>query len=265
MAGPAGDLPIAGPAVGNPPHLPSSGSKERVSLPEELIAILDALIVIGRPRLVEISGGRRDTCISAASFGVEVLKAFGISAQPLPVRVLVTTADVWEETLRGGALPATGYSLGIGFGDPMPGCYGGHLVVLVEKTALLDLTLDQADRPSRGIPLRPEWFGPLDQDFVSGVETTEGFGRIDPPIRIGYIRMPVDDPEATRWRTSPDWARRGELKPVIGTVIRKIRASLASCTEDQTEQEALGRSREGHGTESSSTVRVRPWASFGTF
>jgi hypothetical protein len=235
-----------------------------VSLPEEYIAILDALIVIGRPRLVEVSGGRRDTCISAASFGVEILKAFGISAKPLPVRVLVTTADAWEETLRGGTLPATGYSLGIGFGDPMPGCYGGHLVVLVEKTVLLDLTLDQAERPSRGIPLRPEWFGPIDPDFVSGVETAEGFGRIDPPIRIGYLRMSVDDPEVTRWRKSPDWVRRGELKPVIGTVIREIRASLAR-TEDQTEQKRAGPNQRRPSTVSSRRAPLRPWASFGRF
>lgn len=231
-----GHLPLAGSAVSHPPYLPPAGSKERAPLPDELIAILDALITIGHPRLVEANDGWRDICIPAASFAVEVLKAFGISAKPLPVQVLVTTADAWEEALR-GELPATGYSLGIGFGDPMPGRYGGHLVVLVENTVLLDLTLDQADRPNRDIRLHPEWFGPIDPDFVSGIEVAIAFGGVDPPIRIGYYRIPSDDPQATSWRKSPYWAKRGQLKPVIGTVIREIRASLASRIEHQTEVE----------------------------
>src|SRR5262249_38296206 len=47
------------------------------------------------------------------------------------------------------------WSIGVGYGDKEPGKWPGHLAVIVKERILLDLSLDQADRPAKHIRLPP--------------------------------------------------------------------------------------------------------------
>jgi hypothetical protein len=103
-----------------------------------------------------------DCCIAATRITCDVLQHFGIEASPVPTKIVVQNPKLAARTIRerGVQLPLRPgeYSVGIGYGLPTHKQgrigYNGHLVTFT-KEFLIDLTIDQANRPQHNINLHP--------------------------------------------------------------------------------------------------------------
>lgn len=116
-----------------------------------------------------------DCCIAASRIGLDVLRYFGVHAEPIVVELLVVNAafgrklfeysrthteqppaDValsWQTDEVGGWAILVGSEQGaVKFSVGTPG-FGGHVVLLVEGRWLLDLSIQQANRPEKHINL----------------------------------------------------------------------------------------------------------------
>lgn len=114
-----------------------------------------------------LRNARTDSCILSTAVGCEFLTQRGILAEPLPVQVMIFNKKFVEHAERVGRLPIgneleswskedSSYSVAIGLGgDPLPGKWPGHLVILAEKSYLIDLSIDQANRPEYGMVFEP--------------------------------------------------------------------------------------------------------------
>jgi hypothetical protein len=80
--------------------------------------------------------------------------------------------------------PRDCYSLAVSIGDPQPGKWSGHQVVNLADRVLIDLTLDQADRPRHDIVLPMQIVAPFPPDFLSGDGQMAGLVN---GCRVGYV------------------------------------------------------------------------------
>lgn len=143
--------------------------------------ILHLLLQHARPLICEEF--RADSCIASTRIGLDVLDYFGILAEPLAVCVTIFNPVMVERRNLGDQLPQNktemeewvkkygAWAVGVGYGgDQGPMKWPGHLVMLVEKTLMLDLSIDQANRPQHNIELHP--FGTMVfPEFLSGQES----------------------------------------------------------------------------------------------
>lgn len=152
-------------------------------------------------------GLSRSTCILHTKVALLRARQDGLRAEALACKVQIANRAMLKVHERLGRAPEPdewgpdAWSLGIGFGQPdpeeRPG-YDGHVVVIVAGRFLMDLTLDQASRPERGIFLRPGFFGPLSREFLRGA-TIVGFTMNGSEVR--YEAMPGE----RGFLTKPDW------------------------------------------------------------
>jgi hypothetical protein len=96
----------------------------------------------------------------------------------------------------------------IGYGqNPEDTGYDAHVVTVVERRFLLDLTLDQANRPQHSIELRPGYFL-LPDGFLAG---DEGAPMVLNGTYIRYTAVPDD----RGFLTTPDWTLIRPSEPII--------------------------------------------------
>lgn len=135
-------------------------------------------------RLVDVApvitaelGYSRRTCILHTRIATIVLRELGLRARPLGCRLLAGNAEWHELCNELGRLPTPDewehrddvWCLGIGFGRGDQRGYDGHVVTVVEERYVVDLTVDQCDRPKYGMRFTPGFF-PADRTFLSGAE-----------------------------------------------------------------------------------------------
>jgi hypothetical protein len=60
------------------------------------------------------------------------------------------------------------YTIGIGTGEPQAGKWPGHLITVVERKFLVDLTLDQGSRPQLKIMLSSHLVTSVNNRFLGG-------------------------------------------------------------------------------------------------
>lgn len=131
------------------------------------------------PRLLDEKGYKRDTCILHTRVAVDLLRHAGLRAAPLAVQVAVFNPAFarWANEL--GRMPTShddmaatdgAWAVHIGYGaDPRaerPG-FDGHVIATVNGRYALDLTIDQASRPQKGIVVGPHWWI-MDDGFAAG-------------------------------------------------------------------------------------------------
>lgn len=97
-----------------------------------------------------------------------------------------------------------GTSIGIGYGlgpRALAGSWDGHLVVIVARRWLADVTLGQASRPEEGLELGPVVL-PVGEPFLHG----------NAPLlmerRDGTVLRYDAQPGRRDYRASPDWSGR---------------------------------------------------------
>lgn len=155
---------------------PNHGQNSREA---RLKMVIDLILRYGRQEILK--DFRPDSCIASTGLVIDVLKFFGFSAAALPVQVTIFNPPMAERWLREG-IPESpdvtlawekedgSWALGLGFGPKENGNasgYIGHLVALVEERIVIDLSLDQANRPARSIALSPMAFE-VPEEFLSG-------------------------------------------------------------------------------------------------
>jgi hypothetical protein len=116
-----------------------------------------------------------DCCIESTALALDFLRARGIACRELSVQVMIFNKPGWRLYQSGShvndsptdkALWDTmgGWSIGIGFphGAPKPNKFQGHLVALIEGGWLLDLSIEQASRPARGMAITAPLLAPCE-------------------------------------------------------------------------------------------------------
>lgn len=201
-------------------------------------AIIDALVETLPPTLYAALE-RRDTCVLSSNIGRAVLRSYGIDARPLAVRALVcnrvaweaTEGDLtrlWEMTLEDA--PEEFWTVGLGFGEREPGRFPGHLILSTRNPdRIIDLTLDQASRPDKGIRLEP-FSDDVDREALRKFERGEGVLRTDDAEDgsvVAYGRVPdLDYRRGTDWRgitaAEVDFDLDNWREEVVGALREKI-------------------------------------------
>ena len=191
-----------------------------------------------------IVGLPADTCIAATRIGNEVLGYFGIPSVPLPVAVAVQNPKLAQLVAAGAILENPkqieelgGYSIGVDPDQPPTRIgerkgWNCHLVLWApDHRMLVDLSLDQYDRPKRDITVGtvglrlPE---EVAEGFLSGANWL-------PVVRSNGVRvLYLHRADQVGYRTAPDW-KRGRYRKAIGTLIRLIRDRL-DADEAQTQE-----------------------------
>lgn len=120
------------------------------------------------------------TCICGVRLASLVLRKWHFRVQPLSVTVHIYNAAYIakgrepksdEEAFQWREEGVWSIELGAR-GIKRPGGWPGHLVAILNGNAMLDLTLNQACRPNKGIVLEPI-IGGVSKDFLVGKELAE--------------------------------------------------------------------------------------------
>lgn len=199
-----------------------------------------ALVKRARPIIRQYWGP--DSCIASTRLACIVLRQLGLDARPIATRALVFNQPLCRRI--GAHVEATGawppnadmlawqyedgsgcWGIGLGFGpvDPRSDGYAGHLCAFVEGRWLVDLSLDQAERPYRGIFLEPLAIE-LCPAFVAGA------GRLlyKTPLEalVAYERHDEDEPGV--WQASRDWiGADGRHRVPAQKILDAVRCELA--------------------------------------
>jgi hypothetical protein len=190
--------------------------------------ILDGVHQLVRPAILADGRFIAASCILTTRIAYETLKAFDVDSDPLSVSARVINAPLAAAMLQAtedGRDPQALTQDEVPDGHAVVLQRGGH-VVLVAGDDLLDLSLDQADRPQYGMHLEPLWIRmPPD---VSG-QLRRGLPistRLDDGTAVVYEPLWRD-----RWYTrSPNYGRRDRLlrRRIVGHLVRRIRERIGA-------------------------------------
>jgi hypothetical protein len=175
------------------------------------------------PMMTEL-GYSRSTCILHTRVATTAIRHFGVRARPLACRLMVCNQAYVDLRTELGRPPAPdeytaeAHTVGIGYGSDGPG-YDAHVVTVVEDRYVLDLTLDQASRPQRGIVLEPVYFE-VSKAFLAGDEN-KGLAINDAYVVYGAV------PEDKGFLSVPDWTEPMRLRSARLNPTAKLIAAVA--------------------------------------
>jgi hypothetical protein len=169
---------------------------------------------------------RPDCCILATATLLDVLDYFKLPARPLTVEAWVCNPPMHERIIREGMptpeeaeaswFPEGCYSLCVGTGEKEKGKWAGHLVAVLADRVLMDLTLDQANRPDYGIVLPMPVVAPVPRAFLDGEGALSG---LVGGCRVAYTARPGD----RSFEHSNDWKSRKRRTDLVGAAIRRLK------------------------------------------
>ena len=177
------------------------------------------------PPVIAAYATERARCVIATAVGVDVLHAFGVDAEPYPVRVEVRNG-AFEAARRRGADPVTAIARGGHLLvtddrplDPASRFWAGHLMIhLPAQAGLLDLDFQQFARPQHAIAASDaEWFA-----WPTGTHGREFAGP-------SGARLVIEATGDRGFEVGGDWAdprRRAPLVDAVTRAIRKNRVAL---------------------------------------
>jgi hypothetical protein len=174
----------------------------------ETKAILDHVIK-AVPQGIDEAGMTTNACILASRLTVEMLRAKGVRARPLPVKLRVFNAIYVDYVLRYGSdeLPVEAreqavkdgaWGVVVGFGSDKNDGWGwdGHVVVIAEERYLVDPTAHQVKRLKHSIDAEPFWTESRElargesASFVNHEDDCVWFYEPDPENK-GYLSTPA--------------------------------------------------------------------------
>jgi hypothetical protein len=192
--------------------------------------IVDTFCAMARPYMIRYLAGKVAECIACVRITEQVLGAFGIAVEPLPVAMAVSCDEKKFAFLSG--IPAEERArLGVKStpqGDRMRRLkqdWEGHLVALAGGRWLIDPTLDQASQPDRGFVIPTDGMFCLDvssrsvpaRDMAVDVKAECSNGL---KLRVQY--WPLDD---MTYLTAPAW-ELDHITPAIRGITRALRERL---------------------------------------
>lgn len=167
--------------------------------------LIDVLAPIVRQRMLKHF--RPDCCIATTKILREILEYYGFKSQPMAVSVHIYNARLIE-LMDAGPLPEneeekmalferTGaWGIGIGQSGSQDGCH----VVLQSQGFLLDASLDQAERPERGIELPELLAVPVPPRFLGRRVKGQMIRGMVGKCMVVYKRI-----DNEKWRESRNW------------------------------------------------------------
>lgn len=177
--------------------------------PVALGEVLDGLCGPGRALLLKKF--KVNSCIASTNVARQVLRRFNYPSYPVPIKVAAFNAKgaefarsghpEWARTGKDGA-----WGVGIGYGHGDGDGWDGHLALVVDDSYFLDLTIDQASRPARGIHLH-SLYTEMDEQSIE-ILTAGGTGKyVVFDLSEGGVILYMGDPDNVEYRQSPDWTR----------------------------------------------------------
>lgn len=154
----------------------------------DLPRIAADLLVAHRPALAEAAGGP-DHCVLFTRMAVDACRERGVLARPLAVSVELRGEDQADPEFRlgfQGDVPM----------DAPPDFWDGHLVAVLDRRLMVDLSLDSATRPEFGFTPAPLVADVLPQ-FLEG-------GSMDVAIEGGTARY-FANPDRKDYQDLPAW------------------------------------------------------------
>jgi hypothetical protein len=205
--------------------------------------LLDALTKVARPLILEVFN--RDSCIASTRIAIDALASFGVVAEPMSLSVTVYNRAAAEAITQGpavanlmnfrSALRANEgdeiWSVAIGAGlsepDPVNPTWSGHLVAVIpEYVALIDLAIDQASRPTKGLTLEAFWLQVPHEQWWTGTEPSTEF--LDSAGNVLVLDRRCPDP--TGYLTSPNWdvpeQYEADFRELTARVVSAMRSEL---------------------------------------
>lgn len=185
-----------------------------------------------RVRLAVLETHRPDSCVATTGALCDYLGGLGIPARPLAVGAMLINDIFYDRVRVLGRFPenarerdecfrAGGWTVGIGYGGTDaagdPGI-GAHLVAIAElggECWLVDASLDQADRPDRGIRAGVV-IRPADRDFLAGI------GRVEARLIAGRVLYEAR-PGERGYEAAPDWSEERRAATVARVRARDAR------------------------------------------
>jgi hypothetical protein len=171
--------------------------------------------------LLEQEFGRRDLCILATRVAIETAAYFGVEAVPVPVQVILYNEAFARHVADGFAgvdinnVASWGdgsWSVGVKTSAPeSSGRWNGHLIAVADG-CFGDFSIQQAARPQHGIHTGPALIGPYAGECRWKAMNDAG-------TTVEYQQI-ADG----RWRNAPDWKNAASRRPLVGKLIRALRA-----------------------------------------
>lgn len=183
----------------------------------------EALVRFGAQIMRRSFPDQAPSCIAWSRIGRDVLARLGVRSECVPVTLRVANNQAREHLAAGRPdLVCSGDGSWVvavgGGGRRRAGRWDGHMVVLVEGIALVDLTLHQAARPERGIRVGPSWFA-LEEPFVHGSQVVY---ELCDGVALRYERKNDLPP----WEQSPAW--RNDYGVLVARLTDRLRVVLDS-------------------------------------
>lgn len=195
---------------------------------ERARAAMDRLLEVVPPIMREIGYSQR-TCVLQTRIATVVLREQGVRARPLACDLLVGNAAWLRLMGELGRYPNVNefrgeeWTVGVAAENPDPAVpgYNGHVVTVVEEAHVLDLTVDQASRPQKGIVLTPvRWIAP------GGFLTGEAPALFD----VGGCLVKYDArPRDEDFMRAPDWTEPVKTGGRVARVnpLPRVRAAIS--------------------------------------
>lgn len=182
--------------------------------------VIAELVRIARPLMVE-AHWIPDTCLPASRVGIKVLAHFGIKAQALVVKIRAMNGigahhiERCELLRLNAAPPVRAWKVDIGY-QPVLGKWGRHLVA-VTSDDLIDLSLDQVNRPDKNLVAVPTW-QIVSKDFLAGkVPATFTF---EGGTKVRYDALAGD----TTYLTQAAWLDERPQDVIVEQTIERMKA-----------------------------------------
>lgn len=194
--------------------------------------VISTLCKLTRPLMLR-SGWRTDCCIATTRALTRVFSSYGIQSHALMVELVIWNNAMREKVNAVGRVAETheemrewfkecgAWTMGLGIPDPAaPDSWHGHMVVVIENRVILDASIDQADRPARGVKFPYSITAEVDDTFLSGEE---------PRICIsptGMLLRYQARPNDQRYVDSPDWEQQYRTDRVVHQLCAVIDTDL---------------------------------------
>ena len=180
-----------------------------------------------RRRLLEIA--TPDSCILSTRAAILLARRLRIRAFPLVTRVVVLNQVMCLRAGQQGHWPSCreeaeqwrqecgAWSVGLGFGlDPAPDRWPGHLVAMVDRRWLWDISIDQVNRPRYDLHFSAPVLAQVNEDFLRGRSVLAGI--------VGRNALYYEAILGERgYENTPDWWRRdARLNDAIAQTARLV-------------------------------------------
>jgi hypothetical protein len=133
---------------------------------DRAVEIIEAIRLYARPEILKWY--RPDSCIASSRVVFDLLRHYGMKPLAMACHVRVLNAALLKRIEKEGRHPKDeaeirkwsrgdgSWNIGIGgTGQARPHRWDGHLVVLAYRQVMIDVSIDQANRPRKNIELKP--------------------------------------------------------------------------------------------------------------